>query len=101
LPQAYYSIDFISGCTSVVTKNSDTLESESHHPKAVDALLAQSQAFIESIALNKPPVVSGMAGLRALSVVERIQESIASRVAQSKAVAGAQKGEVDWGKASS
>lgn len=100
-PHAYYSLDFVSGCASVVSKKSDALEKEVHQPEGIDALLSQSKAFIESIALKKSPVVSGAAGLRALALVERIQESIASRSAQGKTVAGAPKGEVGWGRASS
>ncbi len=101
LSQAYYSLDLTSGSVSVVTKKSGELQNEIHQPDAVDALLAQSEAFIDSIALNKSAIVSGAIGVRALALVERIREDIATRAAHKKVARGAHKGEVDWGKASS
>jgi predicted dehydrogenase len=100
-PHAYYSLDFVSGSKTVTAKGSDSVRREVHHPETGDALLAQSRSFADCVALKNAPIVSGTAGLRALALVESIQEAIATRSARRKGPLGASKGGVDWGSASS
>lgn len=82
----YLSIDFGSGEVNLTTKTGEwegenlPLEFESWSLEKGDALLAETQAFINAIKTGTTPVVSGEDGLTAMSLAEQIRADIYSRL---------------------
>ncbi len=78
----YLSIDFGSGDVSLTTKIGDfsesgelPLEVENWSLEKGDALLAETQSFVDSIIKDIPCIVTGEDGLKALKLAETIVES--------------------------
>lgn len=77
-PNQYLSLDFGSGEVNLLTKTGEIqgedipLEMESWSLEKGDALLAETQSFVDCVRENKSPVVSGRDGLIALEVAEKI-----------------------------
>lgn len=94
-PAQYLSIDFGSGEVNLTEKvgqwvidssqNVDLsqlpLEFHSWSLEKGDALLNETKSFLESVALDRPCVVSGRDGLNALSLAETIRSKIRERFA--------------------
>ena len=84
-PNQYVSIDFGNGEVRRVTKQGDwreggpPLREEAWNLEKGDALLAETEAFVDSIVTDKPCVVSGADGVAALKLAEMIGEDIARR----------------------
>ena len=83
----YLSIDFGSGEVNLTTKTGDEwkedavpLEFESWNLEKGDALLAETKAFLHSVATGAPLVVSGQDGLVAMRVAMKVQQDILSRL---------------------
>jgi predicted dehydrogenase len=74
----YLSIDFQAGEVNLLTKTGEwsegdiPLEHESHSMEKGDALLDETRDFVLSILENRPVVVSGWDGLKALRLAEEI-----------------------------
>jgi predicted dehydrogenase len=83
----YLSIDFGKGSVDLLTKTGEwtpdtiPLNHESWSLDKGDALLAETQSFIECVRDKKRPVVDGEDGLAALMLAERICENIRERSA--------------------
>lgn len=81
----YLSIDFGSGEVNLTTKTGEwvdgdvPLELDSWSLEKGDALLAETQSFVDAIQKNQPVVVSGRDGLKALRLAEQILEDIKRR----------------------
>lgn len=86
--QQYLSIDFGTSELNLTTKTGEwsnfdeelPLEFDSWSLDKGDALLAEDQAFIDSILNGEEPVVTGEQGLKALKVAEQIRDDIARRL---------------------
>jgi predicted dehydrogenase len=84
-PNQYVSIDFGNGEVRRVTKDGEwregatPLREETWNLEKGDALLAETKAFVEAIAHDKPCVVSGADGVAALELAEMIGADIARR----------------------
>ncbi len=83
----YLSIDFGSGEVNLTTKTGDwkfgedpPLEFENWNLEKGDALMVEDRAFIEAVRGDKPCLVSGEDGLRALEVAELIRADIQKRI---------------------
>ncbi|MCM2282536.1 MAG: Gfo/Idh/MocA family oxidoreductase [Bdellovibrionaceae bacterium] len=82
----YLSIDFGTGEVNLTTKTGEwegeslPLEFESWSLEKGDALLAETQAFVDAIRDQKPCVVSGQDGLVAMALAERVREDIYQRL---------------------
>lgn len=75
----YLSMDFGSGEVRLMTKTGEwnpaeppPIETESWNLEKSDALLAETEAFVDSCINDKPCVVTGEDGLRALQLAEQI-----------------------------
>ncbi|MCB0407854.1 MAG: Gfo/Idh/MocA family oxidoreductase [Bdellovibrionales bacterium] len=91
-PSQYLSIDFGSGEVNLLTKTGELtgdlmsgevdlpLEADAWSLEKGDALLAETQSFVDSIVESRPPVVSGRDGLIALRLAEKILEDINQRL---------------------
>ena len=93
-PDQYLSIDFAAGEIHLTEKIGEwsfdaggtlnmeelPLSFDSWSMEKSDALLAETQSFISTIATNQPSVVSGQDGLRALELAERIRKDIYERL---------------------
>ena len=81
----YLSLDFQSGDIHLLTKTGEwsegniPLESESWNMEKSDALLAETQAFVDAIKKNQPCVVTGWDGVRALKLAEAVMDGINKR----------------------
>jgi predicted dehydrogenase len=84
-PNQYVSIDFGSGEVRRVTKEGEwrpgetPLREETWNLEKGDALLAETKAFVDCIANDTPPVVSGADALACLELAEMINADIARR----------------------
>ncbi|MDZ4677872.1 MAG: Gfo/Idh/MocA family oxidoreductase [Oligoflexia bacterium] len=84
----YLSIDFGKGSVDLLVKTGEwtggvpPLNHESWSLEKGDALLQETQSFVDCVRENKRPVVSGEDGLAALSLAERILENIRERSLQ-------------------
>ena len=84
-PNQYVSIDFGSGEVRRVTKDGEwregaiPLREETWNLEKGDALLAETEAFVDAIVADKPCVVSGADGLASLELAEMIGADIARR----------------------
>ena len=86
--QQYLSIDFGSSEVNLTTKTGEWNNFEEELPLDFDAwsldkgdaLLAEDQAFVDSIINNTEPVVTGEQGMKALQVAEQIRADIARRL---------------------
>jgi predicted dehydrogenase len=84
-PNQYVSIDFGSGEVRRVTKDGawreggPPLREETWNLEKGDALLAETQAFVDAIVNDKPCVVSGADGQASLELAEMIGADIARR----------------------
>lgn len=79
--QQYLSIDFGKGEVSLTTKTGDSsegelppLDYESFNMEKGDALMIETEAFLNCILNDSEPVVSGEDGLQALVLAEKISE---------------------------
>ena len=78
----YLSIDFGSGEVNLLTKTGDMkdgelpLESDAWSLTKGDALMTETQAFLDAIANNTRPIVTGEDGLVALELAEKIIAAI-------------------------
>jgi predicted dehydrogenase len=85
----YLSIDFGKGSVDLLTKKGQAiggippLHHETWSLEKGDALLLETQSFVDSVRLRRRPVVSGEDGLAALRIAERIGEKIRERLALS------------------
>lgn len=85
-PDQYVSIDFQAGEVNLLTKTGEWTEGEiplDHQTSSLekgDALLGETQSFIEAIRENRPVQVSGRDGLRALGLAEKILEDALRRL---------------------
>jgi predicted dehydrogenase len=76
--EQYLSIDFQAGEVNLLTKTGEwsegniPLEHESHSMEKGDALLDETRDFVLSILENRPVIVSGWDGLKALRLAEEI-----------------------------
>ena len=84
----YLSIDFGKGSVDLLTKTGEwseggipPLNHESWSLEKGDALLAETQSFVDCVRKKERPVVSGEDGLAALSLAEKILENIRERSA--------------------
>jgi predicted dehydrogenase len=82
----YLSMDFGSGEVRLMTKTGDWLgegvppiETQIWNLEKSDALMAETESFVDSCLNNKPCVVSGEDGMRALRLAERILGAIDQR----------------------
>lgn len=86
----YLSIDFGTGELNLTTKTGEWENMEEEMPLSFeawelqkgDALMAEDQAFVDSILNSQEPVVSGRDALKALKVAEKIREEITKRLAK-------------------
>jgi predicted dehydrogenase len=83
----YLSIDFGSGEVNLTTKTGDwkfgeepPLEFENWNLEKGDALMVEDRAFIDAVRGEKPCMVTGEDGLRALQVAEMIRADIQKRI---------------------
>lgn len=82
-PNQYLSIDFGSGEVNLLTKTGEMngedlpIETEAWNLEKGDALLAETESFVDSVKKQKPALVSGRDGLIALELAERIIDTIA------------------------
>lgn len=82
----YLSIDFGSGEVNLLTKAGEwseghiPLEADEWNLEKGDALMSETESFIDSITHNKRPVVSGEDGLVALQLAEQIIADIDRRL---------------------
>lgn len=81
----YLSLDFQSGDIHLLTKTGEwsegtiPLESEAWNMEKADALLAETQAFVNAVKNNQPCVVTGWDGVRALKLAEAVMDGINKR----------------------
>ncbi len=85
----YLSIDFGTGEVNLLTKTGEwnlsdgiedvPLDAEAWSLEKGDALLAETQSFVDAIQKNRPVVVSGEDGIVALELAEKIIEDIQRR----------------------
>ncbi|MCB0349934.1 MAG: Gfo/Idh/MocA family oxidoreductase [Bdellovibrionales bacterium] len=82
----YLSLDFGSGEVRLMSKTGDwvenappPIESEVWNLEKSDALLAETSAFVDSVMNNKPCVVTGEDGMKALRLAEQIIGAIDKR----------------------
>jgi predicted dehydrogenase len=82
----YLSIDFQAGEVNLLTKTGEwregeiPLEHESHSMAKGDALLDETRDFVLSIVENRPVIVSGWDGLKALRLAEEIVKDAERRL---------------------
>ena len=82
----YLSLDFGGGEVSLVTKSGDwvdgkpPIEKQTWNLEKVDALLAETQRFVDCILKDTIPIVSGRDGLVALQLAEKIELEIRKRL---------------------
>ena len=85
---AYISVDFAKQHISISTKEIDkstgalSIATEELDIERKDSLNEEIKSFIISCRDNKPPLVSGLDGKRALEVAQRIQGSVAESMAR-------------------
>ncbi len=85
-PNQYLSIDFGTGEVNLLTKTGDwnedqiPLDAEAWSLEKGDALLDETQSFVNSVLKDQPCVVSGRDGLVALRLAEQIIEDIQRRL---------------------
>ena len=78
----YLSIDFGSGEVNLLTKTGEfqgdelPIDSESWNLEKGDALLAETQSFVDAVLNNQSPLVTGQDGLLALELAEKIIDAI-------------------------
>ncbi|MCB0411696.1 MAG: Gfo/Idh/MocA family oxidoreductase [Bdellovibrionales bacterium] len=83
----YLSIDFGTGEVNLLTKTGEwnegevPIDAEAWNLEKGDALLAETQSFVEAIQIGQPVVVSGRDGLVALELAEKVIEEIKARYA--------------------
>lgn len=85
-PSQYLSLDFGSGEVRLMSKVGEwkadappPIESETWNLEKSDALLAETEAFVDSILNERPCVVSGEDGMKALRLAEQIIGAIEKR----------------------
>ena len=84
----YLSIDFGSGEVNLLTKTGDwsgemeelPIDSDAWDLEKGDAILAETQSFVDAIAKDQPVIVSGQDGLNALKLAEKITDLIYERL---------------------
>lgn len=82
----YLSIDFGKGNVDLMTKKGEWSATTSpiHHEtwslEKGDALLAETQSFVDCVTNNTKPYVSGTDGLAALTIAEQVQKDIRERL---------------------
>lgn len=86
-PDQYVSIDFQAGELNILTKTGEWNEGEipplDHNSMSLekgDALLGETRSFVEAILENKPVLVSGRDGLKALRLAEKIISDACRRI---------------------
>ena len=81
----YLSLDFQSGEVNLLTKTGEwsegtiPLEAEAWNLEKADALMAETQSFVDAIIKNQPCVVTGWDGVRALKLAETVLDGINKR----------------------
>lgn len=81
----YLSIDFDKAHVALTTKQGEIkdgvlpLDYDSWSMNKADAILEEAKSFLDSIEQNKPVLVSGEDGVKALKVAERILEDISRK----------------------
>lgn len=81
----YLSLDFQSGDIHLLTKTGDwsegsiPLESEAWNLEKADALMAETQSFVDAVRKDQPCVVTGWDGVRALKLAEAVIDGINKR----------------------
>lgn len=82
----YLSLDFGTGEVRLMTKTGEwvensppPIESEVWNLEKSDALLAETSAFVDSVMNNKPCIVTGEDGMKALRLAEQIIGAIEKR----------------------
>lgn len=82
-PDQYLSMDFGTGEISLTTKNHNSVDEplkiESWSLQKGDALLSETQSFVDAILSDRNPVVSGEDGLVAIVLAEQILSKIHER----------------------
>jgi predicted dehydrogenase len=76
-PGTIYTADLAASGLEVTSRGKWGAAAEAVALSPHDNLAAEIDAFLDSVATGKPPVVDGHAGLAALEVAERIQAAIA------------------------
>jgi predicted dehydrogenase len=76
-PGTIYAADLAASSLEVTSRDKWGAAAEAVALSPHDNLAAEIDAFLDSVATGKPPVVDGQAGLAALEVAERIQAAIA------------------------
>lgn len=82
----YISIDFQAGVVNILTKTGDwkdgnlPLDHQEFNLEKGDALLLETESFVRAILDDTPVAVSGIDGMRALRLAERIVENALQRL---------------------
>jgi predicted dehydrogenase len=82
----YLSVDFQSGEMNLFTKTGEwsegqiPIEHESFSLEKGDALLEETRSFVQAVREDKPVIVSGRDGLKALRLAEKIIENALKRI---------------------
>ncbi len=85
-PDQYVSMDFQAGEVNVITKTGEwtgeelPIDHQQFNLEKGDALLAETKAFVDSVVNDRPVLVSGRDGLRALRLAEAIIENARKRI---------------------
>jgi predicted dehydrogenase len=85
-PNQYVSIDFQSGEVNILTKTGEWTEGEiplDHQSLSMekgDALLGETRSFVDAILNDHPVLVSGVDGMRALRLAEKIVQDALRRL---------------------
>jgi predicted dehydrogenase len=86
-PDQYVSIDFQSGEVNILTKTGEWKDGEiplAHDQLSMekgDALLSETQSFVRSVMEDQPVAVSGIDGLKALRLAEKVIADALRRLA--------------------
>lgn len=85
-PRAYLSLDFVAQRLEIATHHQDgagqrpRIQRETVALEPVKPLDAELAAFVEAVALGKPPLVDGRVGLKALEVALQVRERMAAHL---------------------
>lgn len=85
-PDQYVSMDFQAGEVNIITKTGEwkgedlPIDHQQFNLEKGDALLAETKAFVDAIVNDRPVLVSGRDGLRALRLAEAIIDNALKRI---------------------
>ncbi len=85
-PNQYVSIDFHAGEVNILTKTGEfvddqlPIDHQQYNLEKGDALLSETQSFLDAVIHDRPVLVSGRDGLRALALAEAIIENARKRI---------------------